>query len=286
LFSIFADAVEAGTPIDSEENPEVLENFLPLPVRPQIPKAQQATPQLEPPPNDREQLHETPDEWTSPTGRQEAEILSRTQGDPSAAQAEAEESASAASPNLSSIAPVDDSVILNTDNFTNDFRMSPNFNWGMCYDPTGGHVLRDQVGLTKQQIVSNCSNTLNNCIEPLIEKQVLPEGMDGYGNLWKVTSGYRQGNGTSQHNKGQAFDIALIKSPLSEKANATYEMVQEIARTVPYDQLILEYRNPSSIWVHISFKTEGNRGQAFTMVNDSTYGQGFHLLSSIPPKAR
>jgi len=298
--SIFADETDAGEPIDEDVNEKVWgdpedvdeetgrENspFVPL-YAPQLePPLNGNKDQLDPPPATFEEEHETPEEWSTPRGRQESEALRRETGDPNADQLIVqEENVAAATPNQT-VREVDTSVVEGTERFTDDFRMSQNFNFGMCYDPTGGHRLRDQVGLTKQQIISNLCIVLENVIEPLIAQNILPEGMGGYGNLWKVNSGYRQGTGRSQHNKGQAFDLGLIKSPLSEKANATYELVQEIARTVPYDQLILEYRHPQSVWIHISCKAEGNRGQAFTMVNDTTYGQGFHLITRIPPKNR
>jgi hypothetical protein len=61
---------------------------------------------------------------------------------------------------------------------------------------------------------------------------------------------------------------------------------------VKYDQIILEYRNPSTVWIHTGYKPEGNRKMAFTMLNDAVYKRdskgipsGFVLLQApVPPK--
>jgi hypothetical protein len=62
-------------------------------------------------------------------------------------------------------------------------------------------------------------------------------------------------------------------------------------KIIPYDQLILEYRHPSSVWIHVSYKAKGSKKMAFTMVNDATYKRnaagipsGFVLVENIPPK--
>ena len=298
-FSTFADTTDAGEPIDEDVNENVwgtgevdeagneTQPFVPL-FAPQLVEPLNANrDQLDPPPASFEEENETPEDWSTPQGRQESARLRRETGDPNADALATVEETVAAPSNNAEVREVDTSVVENTSRFTDDFRMSQNFNFGMCYDPSGGHTLRDQVGLTKQQIVANLCTVLENVIEPLIAQNILPQGMGGYGNLWKVNSGYRESNSRSQHNRGQAFDLGLIKSPLAEKANATYELVQEIARSgVPFDQLILEYRHPQSVWIHISCKAEGNRGQAFTMVNDRTHSQGFTLITRIPPKNR
>jgi hypothetical protein len=85
-----------------------------------------------------------------------------------------------------------------------------------------------------------------------------------------------------------ALDIALIGG---DRNNKTYELIQKIEKIVPYDQLILEYRFPESVWIHVSYKPNGTRKMAFTMVNDSTYKRnsaglpaGYFLVDSIPPK--
>jgi hypothetical protein len=40
-----------------------------------------------------------------------------------------------------------------------------------------------------------------------------------------------------------------------------------------------EYRGPESYWIHVSFKTEGNRAQVLTMKDDRVFAQGLVLLA-------
>jgi hypothetical protein len=85
-----------------------------------------------------------------------------------------------------------------------------------------------------------------------------------------------------------AVDIGILLSPKPDK---TFEVITAAEKIVPYDQLILEYRNPTSVWIHAGYwgGGKGLRKMAFTMVNDKTYKrnstgipEGFYLVSSIP----
>lgn len=175
-------------------------------------------------------------------------------------------------------------IILATDNFTADFRLSEHFTLGMMFD--GGfnvrHRLVDQNGLTKQQIVANLAALCENILEKYLT--VLPGGIHGLGKRWKINSGYRMGTSNSDHAKGRAVDIGLVGGP--ERKALHHELIQQLDKLVPYDQLILEYRGLSSTWIHTGFRGNGNqtfgggtnRKMGFTMNNDSTVGQGFILL--------
>jgi zinc D-Ala-D-Ala carboxypeptidase len=71
---------------------------------------------------------------------------------------------------------------------------------------------------------------------------------------------YIGSNSTSQHCKGEAVDIEL-------PGIANADLAVWIAKTLPFDQLILEHYQigvPNSGWVHVSLKTYGNRQQALT----------------------
>lgn len=175
------------------------------------------------------------------------------------------------------VVPANCEIIFNTQEFTSDFRLSENFTLGMMFD--GGfnkrHVLVDQNGLTKQQIVCNLSQLCQNILEPYLA--ILPGGIGGYGKQWSISSGYRQGTSGSQHNKGQACDITISANTPNRK-QSTYELVQQLEKAVPYDQIILEYRGGSQNWIHTSYNAERSRKMAFTMVNDKTIGQGFILV--------
>lgn len=181
-------------------------------------------------------------------------------------------------------------VIFTTDRFTDSYKLTKNFTLGMCVDGgvTGRHRLqnqqlcdypqgsRDLRTYTPQEIVCNLANTVENCLEPLVAKEILPNGMAGYRKLWTITSGYRlkgvlpQESKTSTHCKGQALDVALIGG--SSKYKKTFDMVQVVEKEIPYDQLILEYDNPAACWIHIGYNYKGgNRKMAFTMSRHSTY---------------
>jgi hypothetical protein len=131
-------------------------------------------------------------------------------------------------------------------------------------------------------------------VEPILD--VLPGGRSGYNSQWVITSGYRlrgvvsNESPISDHCKGHCIDIALT---IPDKFNKTFELIQKIEPLIVYDQLILEYRHPESVWIHISYRKDNNRRMAFTMVNDKTYKRnalglpsGFYLINSIPPKGK
>ena len=115
----------------------------------------------------------------------------------------------------------------------------------------------------------------------------MPGGWEGYGKQWRINSGFRSVGGvnapTSDHPRGRAVDIGLL--PVGNR-QATYDIIQQLEKAVPYDQIILEYRG-NSVWIHTGYRglnkgdTAGggtNRKMAFTMLNDKTYGTGFVLL--------
>ena len=250
---------------------------------------------------------ETPDDYDTPEGRAASAEQARKEGVPNAPPPVASEEAPAIvkpSANAKETA-VDTSIIKTTKEFTNDYRLSKNFTLGMLIDGGvgGKHRLVDQmlketkdgpeVLFTAQDIVANLALTAQNLLEPALE--VLPGGIGGYKTQWRINSGYRLrgvvGNEspTSDHCKGRAVDIGIL---LPNKGQKTYEFVQALEKILPYDQIILEYRYPESIWIHMAYKAGGKRKMAFTMVNDKTYKRdakgipaGFVLLDNIPPKS-
>lgn len=249
-----------------------------------------------------EKAGETEEDLQTPEGRKlahdkEQETGGRTNND------DAYETAPAASGGTVPGQPVSCAVIFTTDRFTDSYKLTKNFTLGMCIDAgvNGRHRLQNQVLTdvlqrgkeriyTPQEIVCNLANTVQACLEPLVEKEILPEGMNGYKRgLWGINSGYRlkgilpAESSSSMHPKGQALDIGLRGS---SRFKRTYDLVQVIERNIPYDQLILEYDNPASVWIHMGYNFKGgNRKMAFTMSRHSTYGRdkkgnpsGFFLL--------
>lgn len=133
--------------------------------------------------------------------------------------------------------------------------------------------------IERSEIIDNLQALVVNVIEKLYD---LPYD-------FVITSTTRQPGDVSQassrskHYWGKAVDIQLLNKPYD--AAAHFKFIQDIAKTVPYDQLILEYRDPKpgdgnkrKVWIHISFDKTSRNSQAFTMLNDHTNNQGFALL--------
>ena len=191
--------------------------------------------------------------------------------------------------------PVSCQEIYATKSYTNDFRMSKNFTLGMLIDGglNGKHRLVDQMLCesknsaprlyTSQEIVCNLAQTAQNILEPMLE--ILPGNIGGFGKQWRINSGYRlkgvvpNESATSRHCMGLAFDIGIL---LPNKNQSSYDIISKAEPILPYDQLILEYASPNSIWIHIGYSVKTRRKQAFTMVNHSYYSNGFVLLNEIP----
>lgn len=165
--------------------------------------------------------------------------------------------------------------IMNTTTFYSDYKLSQHFTLGMLF--YGGfnkeHKLVAQNGLSPQQIVANLASLCENILEKYL--QVLPNGITGYSKNWMITSGYRMGSSKSDHCKGRAVDIQLMGRDKKQH----FDLVQELDKLIPYDQLILEYRGQDSVWIHTGFRGEQNRKMAFTMVNDQVHNKGFALLA-------
>lgn len=245
---------------------------------------------------------ETPEDWETPEGRQTKDIINRTEAVVGAPAPSADEAAPSTTGGSTVTKDVDKSLIMTTKDFTSDYRLSKNFSLGMLIADKK-HILTAQMLsysgssprlFTIQEIVGNLAETAQNVLEPALE--ALPGGIGGYKTQWKINSGYRlagttEGESkTSDHCKGHCVDIGIMHP---DKYNKTYEMVQMLERIVPYDQIILEYRAPSSCWIHIGYRKDNNRRWAFTMVNDSVYKRnsngipnGFFLLSDIPAKPK
>jgi len=249
---------------------------------------------------------ETPDDWDTPEGRSQQDKISKAEGVERPSEVTADEGSVNMSGGAKSVVVVDKSLILTTKDFTDDYHLSKNITLGMMISGGvgGKHKLTPQMLKSNknsterlysvQEIVGNMADTANNVLENIID--IMPGGLSGYNRQWVITSGYRlkgvvkNESPSSDHCKGHCIDIA-IKNP--DKYTKTYELIQQIERLVQYDQLILEYRFPDQCWIHISYRKDNNRKQAFTMVNDTTYKRnsaglphGFYLLSEIPPKAK
>jgi len=227
---------------------------------------------------------ESEDDWNTPAGQKAKAALEAKYGvqtpDNTPAQDEATPTGGTAANTIASC-----QVIYATQSFTNDFKLSANFTLGMLIDGgvNGHNALKDQCGLTKQQLVCNLSQLCANILEPALA--LLPGGIGGYGKQWKINSGFRSvTNGanapTSDHPYGRATDITLLPYDATKKQR-NFELIQKLEAALPYDQMIMEYRSDGSNWIHIGYRglkagdTAGqgsvNRKMAFTMLNDSVY---------------
>ncbi len=249
---------------------------------------------------------ETPDDWETPEGRAQANKQASKEGVVEAPLPKADEAAPTPTGGSGKPVDVDKSAINSTRDFTNDYKLSKNVVLGMVIDGGvgGKHKLQPQMLkpnptaderlYTVQEIVGNLAETANNVLEKIVD--VLPGGLSGYKRQWTITSGYRlkgvvsYESPTSDHCKGHCLDIALT---IPDKFNKTYDLIQKIEQLIVYDQLILEYRHPETVWIHVSYRKDNNRKMAFTMVNDKTYKRnekgmpaGFFLLNEIPPKGK
>lgn len=127
--------------------------------------------------------------------------------------------------------------------------------------PVFPHKLRAQRGLSKEEIVTNLKGVAVNILEPLREK---------YPQL-VITSGFRSGNSTSQHQVGQAVDVQFPGMNPKDYLDAAEWVVKNIS----YDQFIFEHGK--SIWFHLSFKNSGgNRNSVLTMKSNK-YEPGLKL---------
>jgi predicted chitinase len=247
---------------------------------------------LEAPPAGGEEqfLIETEDEWASPAGQAAKAENEKQYGKETPA---TQEEAAPASGGTQNNTVASCQVIYGMQDFTNDFRLSTNFTLGMLIDGgvNGHNKLRDQNGLTKQQIVCNLSQLCQNIYEPLLA--VLPGGIGGYGKQWKINSGYRissnvpkGGVSKSDHMLGRATDMTLLPYG-PNKAKLNFDFATQIEKILPYDQIIMEYMPGGSNWIHIGYRgvkegdTAGggvNRKMAFTMYNGDTIKRDGFLL--------
>lgn len=93
---------------------------------------------------------------------------------------------------------------------------------------------------SEQMIVKNLRDLCYNIIEPLMQM---------YGGVI-INSAFRHGTGKSQHERGQAVDIAF--SGMDTDVNASFVRAKEISDSdLPYDQFIFEQNR--SIWFHLSY---------------------------------
>lgn len=128
------------------------------------------------------------------------------------------------------------------------FQLSTNYTLGDLSVDTvlSKYTVRAQAGFTYQDMICNLQALADHIGEPLSTQF-------GRANMI-ITSGFRPGSGTSQHERGQAFDIQY---PLYTNTQV-FNIAEYIRDNLPFDQLILEYGG-NRPWIHCSYNRAGNR---------------------------
>ena len=106
----------------------------------------------------------------------------------------------------------------------------------------------------------------------LLCENILQPVRDHFGRV-KITSGFRSVElclaiGSSQNSQHARAEAADFECPGVDNA----ELADWIHKNLPYDQLILEFYTPGipdSGWVHVSYKSEGNRKSILTAMKEN-----------------
>ena len=123
-----------------------------------------------------------------------------------------------------------------------------------------------------RQGLDNAPNDEHLASATALFENVVQKVRDNFG-VTVINSGYRGpalntavgGSSNSQHCKGEAVDIEC-------PGTGNYEVAKWIEGNLDFDQLILEFYTPGipdSGWVHVSYKSEGNRKQSLTAMKEN-----------------
>jgi hypothetical protein len=158
-----------------------------------------------------------------------------------------------------------------------NLRLTSNFTLGNLskYALVQKHGVIAQNGLSVPDIICNLKLLAVNSLDLIKAKYP----------TMQITSGFRQGSGTSQHKRGMAADIQysdLQGLSLSKQREEYYRRAQWIIDNVPFDQFLLEYKTYGSgkPWHHISFNKDSLRHDVRTFNNDKSVGTGLRLLQA------
>jgi predicted chitinase len=225
---------------------------------------------------------ETPDDWVTPEGQLEKEKQYDTPSykAPENKNGDAQEAA-IPPPNKVEGKKIDTAPFYNTTDFPPSYKLSKNFTVGQLIEPSV--ILRDATIMgklfSKQDIISNLAALATNVGEPIYELYGPTSGKfaaQSSKGLWCINSGLRNGTNNSEHNMGRAMDLRFNPKRSFEEM---WKLAVELEKILPYNQLILEYRKPGANynpgpgwmnWIHISYSNEGNKKQAFTMIDDKS----------------
>ena len=143
--------------------------------------------------------------------------------------------------------------------FPRSFKLSKNFTLGQLLVGKFGVALQAQRGIQEKDIVCNLIQLAENCLEPI--KAKYPD--------MQISSGFRIGSNSSDHNIGGAADIVFPNRNIS----AVKDIAAWIVANVPHRQCLLEYETYAGtdkirvVWIHIAFLSKN----------------GYLVESSFPP---
>lgn len=164
-----------------------------------------------------------------------------------------------------STTPVECSAI--TSPVSNSTQLSTNYKLIDFLKASAQGSVVSQGGLTDKEIVCNLKWVANNVMEPI--KAKFPRVI--------ISSGYRRGTGSSQHDKGQAVDMQF--SDCSTGADYLQRCKDLLAILPAVDQFIFEQAGGKK-WIHISSKSSGNRRQILSYDGSKPYDTGLILYGS------
>lgn len=125
-----------------------------------------------------------------------------------------------------------------------------------------------QCGLLEEDILYHLALLCTNVLEPIKAK---------YPNMI-VVSGFRQvNNDHSQHERGEAADIQLR----NQTPALLYEVADYIAKSLQFDQLILNYTNSGQSWIHVSFSPDSLRREVLTRDLNDEFHSGLFLITPL-----
>lgn len=153
-------------------------------------------------------------------------------------------------------------------NLSLNTQMSPIFKLGdLCLE--GGYFpWNGNAGLSAAQVACNAKQLCANVLDILFARYAA----DGI----KINSCIRAHKAAaqtiSQHEKGMAVDIGFTAYSGANRRFHYHRIACEIMTLIRYDQIILEYADPNSVWIHISYDPQPTRpSRAFTLNNHHTW---------------
>ena len=152
--------------------------------------------------------------------------------------------------------------------FPGTFILSPHFNLSQLTTNTlvSNYPIQAQNGLIISDIICNLRQLCLNILEPLLVK---------YGSSLVINSGFRHGNGASQHYRGQAVDVSFKDIKTSDEA---WDRAKELPSIVAFDQFIFEQNR--STWYHLSHVMGSNRSSTLTKPRGDKYYAGLIRLAA------